>query len=269
MPYQQVALTDKQRLFEAHNRGDDYVDLARQMGIKRTTAYAIIRRAQQHDEQVALQRGGARPQRQLVTPDLIDAAVQIVEQHPDYTLQQINRELRLALPHHAHIGRSTLSNMLHGQLIVMKKLEDAPLRRNAMDVKNARLNFAQWIMQDGVQMKMIFIDEAGINLWCKRTCGRAKRGERAVRVVGGVRGQNLTMTLAVSATNGVIHSNLRKGGMNGDRFCRFLEDVAAHLPRDNVGRVFILHNAPAHRLAQQARLPIMSLCGGYQHIHHF
>ncbi len=227
-------MADKQRLFDAHNRGDDYVDLAQQMGIKRTTAYAIIRRAQQNDGKVALQCGGARMQRQLVTPELGNAAVEIVEQHPEYTLQQINRELRLALPHHAHIGRSTLSSMFHGQLIVVKKLEDAPQRRNDMAVKTARLNFAQWIMQDGVQMEMIFIDEAGINLWCKRTRGRARRGERAVRVVGGVRGQNVTMTFAINATNGVIHYDLREGGMNGDRFCRFLEDVAAHIPHDNI-----------------------------------
>ena len=109
------------------------------MGIKRTTAYAIIRRAQQRDGQLALQRGSAREQCQLTIPELVLAAVQIVEQHPNYTVQQINVELRLALPHHAAIGRSTLSSMLHGKL----KLKDAPQRRYAIDVKNAHLKFVQ------------------------------------------------------------------------------------------------------------------------------
>ena len=54
MPHQRITTTDKQRLFHAHNRADDYVALAQQLGIKRTTAYAIIRRAQRNHGQVAL-----------------------------------------------------------------------------------------------------------------------------------------------------------------------------------------------------------------------
>ena len=122
----------------------------------------------------------------------------------------------------------------------MKKLKDVPQWRNAINVKNGRLDFAQWKKQDGVQMEMIFIDEAGINLWCKRTRGRAKQRERAVRVVGDVRGQNLTMTFAVSATNGIVHYDLFQGGMYGHRFCRFLEDAAAHLPREILGNFLFL-----------------------------
>ena len=79
----------------------------------------------------------------------------------------------------------------------MKKLEDAPQQRNSIVVKNARFDFAQWLMQQGMQHELIFIDEAGTNVWAKRTCGRAHVGERAVHIVGIVgvaRGQNLTIT---------------------------------------------------------------------------
>ena len=124
MRYQKISVLDKQRLVDAHNRGEDYVALARQLDIKRSTAYAIIRRAEENDGVVAFPRGGARPQRRRVSPALVEAAVNIVEEHPEFTLDQINSELRTVLPAHAHIGRSTLSNMLHGELIVMKKLED-------------------------------------------------------------------------------------------------------------------------------------------------
>ena len=68
-------------------------------------------------------------------------------------------------------------------------------------------------MQQGVQHELIFIDEAGINVWAKRTCDRARVGERAVRIVGAARVQNLTMTSAVSATNDLLHHDLQEGGI--------------------------------------------------------
>ena len=255
MPYQRISIEDKQRLVDAHERGEDYVALAAQLGIKRTTAYAIIRRAAERGGIVALPRGGARPQRRLISQALVDAAVDLVEQHPEMTLNQINNQLRLLLPHHAHISRSTLSNMLHGQLIVMKKLEDAPVQRNSPEIKQSRQAFAEWLMQLPITTEVIFIDEAGINLWTKRTRGRARRGERAVRVVRGTRARNFTMTFAVSPTAGIIHSDLQAGGMNGQRFNAFLRDVADRLPDDGYQRVLVFDNAPAHRHAGNVEFP--------------
>lgn len=255
MRYQKISVLDKQRLVDAHNRGEDYVALARQLDIKRTTAYAIIRRAEENDGVVALPRGGARPQRRRVSPELAEAAVNIVEEHPEFTLDQINSELRTVLPAHAHIGRSTLSSMLHGELIVMKKLEDAPIQRNSEEVKNRRKEFAEWILQ-AMNKELVFIDEAGINLYTQRTRGRARVGERAVRVVGGTRGRNFTMTFAASATNGLVYHQLISGGMNGERFKEFLREVVEHLPDNGVEKVLLFDNAPAHRCAADVELPV-------------
>ena len=40
--YSKVSVADKERLYQALVRGDDYVRLAEILGIKRTTAYHII-----------------------------------------------------------------------------------------------------------------------------------------------------------------------------------------------------------------------------------
>ena len=48
MRHQRINSTDKQRLVDAHARGEDYVSLAQQLNVKRTTAYAIIRRASEN-----------------------------------------------------------------------------------------------------------------------------------------------------------------------------------------------------------------------------
>ena len=77
----------------------------------------------------------------------------------------------------------------------MKKLEDAPAERNCERTKTQRQDFTTWLLQNAQRFNFIYIDEAGINLWTKRTLDRARRGDRAVRVVQGRRGPNLTMTL--------------------------------------------------------------------------
>jgi len=86
MRYQRISIVDKERLYASHLRGEDYLELARQLGIKRSTAWAIINSAQKRDGQVTVLRGGLRPTCQVVNDDITRAAVAIVEDHPEYTV---------------------------------------------------------------------------------------------------------------------------------------------------------------------------------------
>ena len=96
-----------------------------------------------------------------------------------------------------------------------------------------------------MQHELIFIDEAGINVWANRTLDRARVGGHAVRIAGSTRGQNLTLIFAVIAINGLLHHDLQEGGMNGRRFNLFLEHLVGQLPPDEMPRVLIFDNAPA------------------------
>ena len=136
---------------------------------------------------------------------------------------------------------------MEGNLIVLKKLEHCPTERNSDRTKLARRNFADWLLNHAVNREeLVFIDEAGINLYMARTRGRARRGQRAVRVVAGRRETNLTVCLAVSNTRGLVHHTFRQGGMNGESFVDFLQDLSVRCAPDSA---FIFDNAPAHRRA--------------------
>ncbi|GFO38692.1 hypothetical protein PoB_006519700 [Plakobranchus ocellatus] len=75
--YSKICTADKTRIFQAYTRVEDYIQLARQIGIKRTTAYQIVCRALEHDGTVAFPRGGLRSvkrsQEMLETVIAIDA----------------------------------------------------------------------------------------------------------------------------------------------------------------------------------------------------
>lgn len=187
MPRTRISEADKVRLVRAFNDGGDYLELARALGIKRGTAWAIVNRAMARDGVVTLPRGGRR--RVKVDDDIRRCLAHIVEEHPIFTLLQLKAELEAQLPTKPLISTSTIARCLEGQLIVMKKIEDAPRERNSESTKESRKAYAEWLLNIGLQQEIIFIDEAGINLWTRRTRGRAPRGQRAVRVVHGRRGK--------------------------------------------------------------------------------
>ena len=70
-----------------------------------------------------------------------------------------------------------------------EKMDDIPAERNRDDVKHAHRIHCDWLLQGqegyGDLAELIYIDEAGFNLWMASTRDRAPQGQRAVRIVGG------------------------------------------------------------------------------------
>ena len=119
-----------------------------------------------------------------------------------YTLRQLNVEMQRELPNKPVVCDSTLHRMLKGQLITLIKMENVPAERSRGDVKQERRVRCEWLLQgqqgDNELDELIYVDEAGFNLWMARTRARAPQGQRAVRIVGGRRGPNFTAILAVA-----------------------------------------------------------------------
>ena len=143
--YSKISDADKRRIYDSYLdlRGDDYLETALLLGIKRI-AYNKVKRANENDGQVAKPRGGRR--RNKVSDDMRREVLDIVELHPDFTTQRINAELRVRLPRAPEVSRTALSNILDGLLITTKKLEDAPAERNSERTKEQRHQFATWLM---------------------------------------------------------------------------------------------------------------------------
>ena len=210
-----ISVADKQRLIDAHAAGLDYAVVAQALNIPRGTAWAIIRRHQEHGY-VARRRGGIRNQK--VDQEMIQHLVHTVEEHCEYTLDQLNNSLRVSLPNKPHISPSTVSKCLHGQLIRLKKIQTIEADWNHEDVLHGRRAFAEWMLTLDDDIEVVFIDESGFNLWLARTRGRARRGDRAVRIVAARRGPNFSCKLAVSATPGVILADFHAGGHHSGSF---------------------------------------------------
>ena len=102
---------------------------------------------------------------------------------------------------------SPIAGALNDQLVSVKRLEDAPMERNSNQTKDARRDYPNWMMA-GVRHNLIYLGEAVFNLFTRRTCGRALIGQRAVRQVGGSKGQHLTLITAISPGGGLVYFDL-------------------------------------------------------------
>ena len=96
--------------------------------------------------------------------------------------------------------------------------------RNRNDVKISRLMFAEWLLQN--EQAIISIDELRFYLWLSRSRGRARQGQRALRLVGARKGPHSGFILAVSNQHGVIHHMIHNGYTNIDRFNLFMKETS-------------------------------------------
>lgn len=91
----------------------------------------------------------------------------------------------------------------------------------------------------------MFFDEAGFNLYTRRTRGRAVVGQRAVRQVANSKGPNLHILLAISPAVGVVYHELHRGSTTRDRVNTFLFNLQ-HIAGEDQGVVVVMDNAPVH-----------------------
>ena len=229
------------RAFEDVN--DDYLIVADTLGINRSTGRSIVSRYVREGKIAERPRGG--PNHVWVDNEMRDCLNEILNENGSLTLTYLNQELRQRLPRKPRICDRTVARILQGILFRIKLARPVPADRNRPDVIQKRLDYANWFMSHAVVNHTVFIDKCGYNIWTLRSRGRARSGERANRQVCGQRGRNVTVTMAISPSNGLVFHSAVSGGMNARRFDDFLTQTRLNLdPDEHV--IFIYDGAPAH-----------------------
>ena len=232
---------DRQRLTTAFQENRDWLALAENLGIKRTTAHNIINIFRRDGRAEAHQRGGSQKK---VDNEMKELLVRKIEEKPSITLAELKRKLQEELPLKPPVSLQTISRALDSEFISFKNVRSIPVQWNQQDVKEERRQFMNWLMVEGVEKNLVFVDEFGVNLWTARTKGRAAVGQRAVRITAGQRGQNLTFCLAISPQYGFVHCTFVVGGFTHDKFGEMLGELGQLLFEEEV--VILVDNARPH-----------------------
>lgn len=243
-PYQRISQTDRERLVRCFDEERDWHALATGLGINRNSARSIILKFRRTGEVGARQRGGRRDGRTRVTADVREAAVEMISVNPQLTLLQLSEDLGRQFDHQPRLSVSSIARILDGQLYSLKIARPVPFAWNTPENKTKRRTYAEWFTVHAQHRHNVYLDEFGINVWTRRTQGRAVRGERAIRHLDGQRGRNFTIVIAISPRNGLCHHMAMDGPMTPANFSAFLVELSMLLGEEEVN--FIFDNAPVH-----------------------
>jgi len=250
--YRRISNVDRSRLVEAfEGNNQDYLELADNLGINRSTARSIVATFIRSGRRDKLPRGGATHHK--MDDDMKNHLEVILERNPLLTLQQMRTSLNDNLPNKPEVSTSTIARSLDGMLITLKQAEDNPDARNTPQVIDQRVQYAEWFLEDGVLGHCVFIDETGFNIWTRRSQGRAPRGVPARRIVHGQRGRNCNITFAISPEIGLVHHRIAFETVTRERFEEFLaatvRECSQLFPEDEP-LFLIFDNARPHVRAQ-------------------
>ena len=238
-----TSLEKRDILVAAYENGNDYIQIAEYLGMKKRMAYALIKRYKDTGMVEALPTGGNRSS--VLNDEMKRVLISFVEEKPTSTLMELAGKLREQFPETQMPSRMTISRALDGEMYTLKMLRSIPVEWNSDRVKDERKVYTEWLLDICPSKSVIYLDECGFNIWTARTHGRSFRGQRAVRIVSGQRGKNLTVLLAVSPQHGLVHFTLVDGGMTKELFGLFLGEVSTLLGDEEL--VLIFDIAPAHR----------------------
>jgi transposase len=144
------------------------------------------------------------------------------------------------------VSTATIHRLLKEKDFTTKKLYIEPAGRNTPEMIEKRKVYAREMIR--VEEKdLIFIDEAGFNLWTRRGRGRAKKGERALLRVPNSKGRNITVIAAISPQYGLIHSQVRLGSTTGSVYAQFISDLLKRELMRVGSRIIIQDNCSIHK----------------------
>ena len=239
--YRKVSNLDRDRLINCFENNRDWITLAEELGIKRQTARSIILVYQKSGWRTKLPKGGNRSK--SISDEQLQKVTDYIAEKPTINLAEMVSKLRVDFPEWQPCSVQTMSRVLDGQLITLKISRTVTDQWNTQRTKELRQSYAQWMMSEGLQKNLIYCDEFGSNIWTARTQAWSQKGERAVRVVQGQRGQNLTTSIAISPEWGLVHWKFIRGGMTKSKFSDFVSKASELI---DSSFILIYDNATSH-----------------------
>ena len=182
--YPRIPAADRERILRVANNGWNWCQLAEHLGVKYKTAYTWI---------WADAEGGRQKK---LTDDQVDIVVAMIERDPALTLQQLSERTQQTFG--VHDSKSTVHNYLERRLITLEKVHAIPATMNNDANKELRRQYVERIsqyMRDG--KTIICMDETNINLFCRRTRGQARAGDRAAMALPASMGPNVHVVCTV------------------------------------------------------------------------
>jgi transposase len=228
---------------------DGFQNFIHSLEVKRTTALNWVQqyRGRLHEVQMRKKRGGKKEGSVKLNEQHIDAIAEYLEDNPLITLRELSDNIKRDFDISVH--PSTIDKRIRGLFTLKKKSTIVPENMNSLVNKEKRKEYVIKV-QDLLRQRdtrVIFLDECNFNLFCSRSEGRSRVGERCVIRGPASKGQNIHC-IGLMSQFGIEKLEVRRGSFTAQAAAQLIEDfvtvwIAAN-PHLNL--CIVIDNAPAH-----------------------
>ncbi|NJO52354.1 MAG: IS630 family transposase [Leptolyngbyaceae cyanobacterium RM2_2_4] len=213
--------------------------LAQQFMMSPVTVQKYLNQDRDTQDLTPLKPGPTKPGKLFPHRDFI---VQMVADHPDWTLRQYCDYLLEHLEIYSSIGG--MCQFLQKEKLTPKKKTYRGEKVATEEGQQQRLDY--WDrMRDVPVDKLVFIDETGFWVGMSRDVARSLSGKKALCLRQFYKGRKMTLIGAIKK-EGVVATRLIKGWMKGKDFRAFLEiDL---IPKLKGGEVIVMDNLSSHKM---------------------
>lgn len=231
----------RQRVRQAFEEEEDWLNIATLLGVKRPTVYRWV---DAWEGGLDVPRRN-RTRKRALNEAQIDELVSWVENDSTVTLSAL--QMRISAEFAKEVSLTTVARYLDGRLLTLKKLHPFSETMNSSENKRLRRKYVLDVMQYEAEGKtIIWLDETNFNLFCCRTRGRSLRGKRARVVMANSRGKNLHIIGAVSHV-GLVGFTTRTGSYTSECCNQWVRDLLISLHARGITEpVVVCDNAPCH-----------------------
>ena len=216
----------------------DWLGLATQLNVPKTTAYRWIREEVKDD-------GRGWSYNQKITAEHKEAMCSFIENNLRITLAQIVEKLHLMYA--LTISKPTVFRHLDMLVYTLKSVRYEPERANIPENKQKRKVFVQTLLNyQGQNLPILFMNETNFNVHVSRSKDRSVRGTRYTVAAAGSKGASIHMIGCIS-TLGLIHHEVRRGAFHREDACEWLcACFRKAFERYRRPVVIVIDNAPCH-----------------------
>lgn len=232
----------RRRVVDAYNNGEGtYQELSARFCISSKSVYRWAALDQHSGDVSPKPHAGGRA---LKIPDAHFPMLEdLVAEKQDKTVQELSEAWKAK--GNNKVSRATLGRALLRAGLSFKKKTFRAAERDREDVKAKEAVFLAEVAKVPVE-KLVFIDEAGVNLGMTRTHARAPIGKRALCKRPAKQG-NISLAGAVRATD-MCALYAYDGPIDGDKFLSFLDTYL--LPKLTTGDVVVMDNLRVHHIPE-------------------
>lgn len=237
---------DRERIINSYINGSSVGEIARIMGLKRTTVHEIIKKYQTTGLIECEKRGGYNDKK--LTQEQQNTIKSWVDDNCTLTLRSI---VNLVLQNfEIQISKSTINRIISGFNYSLKRIHLIPERRNDERTIEIRKIYAEKFITLPVRYsenQYIYIDEVGFNVSMRSSYGRSEIGSPANHVIPNLRSRNISICCAINK-QGILFYSTRITAFNKESFKEFISTLITVLKNKNMNKaVLIMDNVQFHK----------------------